>query len=311
MDRALFLLTSLRLAGQLHAQPPVHHWPLNESSGTVAVDVTGASDGMLQNTASWQPAGGQVGGSLLLNGNDARVVAGPCDLTTGTGDALSLACWFKPVIVSGSERILMAKTIGPNDSDFVWSLSLVNNTGARFRLRTAGVVHTVEIPSLSIFSNAWYHLAATYDGSTMRLYLNGSLTYSGLAMGTIGYHPQAPTSLGNLISDARPFFGSLDDVRMYDRALTDQEVVDLVIGNLSTAVPETGPPIILRADGSLQVPPGPWDHVRIMDPQGRVLLDQALAPSSIPPSLPDRAAGIYLVCLQDGSHGMTQRLYLP
>jgi len=311
MYRSLLLLTALRLASQLHAQPPLHHWPLNESSGILAHDVAGTSDGTVQNNAHWQPGGGQFGGALILNGNDALMVAGPCDITTGSGDAMSLACWFKPVIVSGTERILMAKTIGPDAADFVWSLSLVNNTGARFRVRAAGVVHTLDIPPGSLFSNAWYHLAATYDGTTMRVYLNGSPSGLASASGTIGYHPQAPVSLGNLVSAQRPFYGGLDDVRIYDRAITAQEVVDLVIGNFATTVPERVPGIVTLADGALLLPPGNWDRLRIMDLQGRLLAERSLHATSILPAPDIGGAGIVLICLQDGASIRTQRLFIP
>jgi hypothetical protein len=311
MDRTLLLLTALCLASQLHAQPPLHHWPMDESAGTLVHDIAGTSDGLVQNNALWQPGGGQFGGALILNGNDARVVAGPCDITTGSGDAMSLACWFKPVIVSGTERILMAKTIGPDAADFVWSLSLVNNTGARFRVRAAGVVHTLEIPPGSLFSNAWYHLAATYDGTTMRVYLNGSASGSSSAYGTIGYHPQAPVTMGNLVSAQRPFYGGLDDVRIYDRAITAQEVVDLVIGNFATTVPEPGPGLVTLADGALRLPPGNWESLRIMDLQGRLLAERSLRATSILPAPDVGASGIVLIGLQDGARIHTQRVFIP
>ncbi len=286
---------------------------MDESAGTLAQDIAGTSDGIVQNNALWQPGGGQFGGALMLNGNTARVVTGPCDITSGNGDALSLACWFKPVIVSGTERILMAKSVGPAEADFVWSLSLVNNTGARFRVRAAGVVHTLEIPPGNLFSNAWYHLTATYDGSTMRLYLNGSPSGTASAAGSIGYHPQAPVCLGNLVNDQRPFFGGLDDVRLYDRALSDAEVVDLVIGNFATEVSEPLPigSIIALPDGALRLPEGNWEHIRILDLQGRLLYDRPYQAASIHPAPDIGSAGIVLVCLQDRSHIRTQRVFLP
>lgn len=310
MDRPLFLLTALSLVGHLHAQPPAHHWPLDEQAGMLAPDVAGTADGTLQGNSLWQPAGGQWNGALLLNGNDARAVAGPCDLTTGAGDQLTLACWFKPVVVSGTERVLMAKAIGPQEQDFVWSLSLVNSTGARFRVRAAGVVQTLEVPPSSIFSNAWYHLAGTYDGVTMRLYLNSSLVGSMPASGGIGHHPQVPVAFGNLATDQRAFFGALDDLRLYDRSLDQAEVVDLVLGNVTTAVHEAAPAIAVLPDGSWQLPDGPWEQVRILDLQGRLI--QAF-PNRSAPIRPRNAlpAGTYLVCLQKGPLLRTTRVVVP
>lgn len=311
MDRPLFLLTALRLVGHLHAQPPVHHWPLDEQSGVLAPDVAGTSDGMVQGNSLWQPAGGQWGGALLFNGNDARVVAGPCDLTSGPGDQLTLACWSKPVVVSGTERVLMAKAIGPQEQDIIWSLSLVNSTGARFRVRAAGVVHTLEVPPSSIFSNAWYHLAGTYDGGTMRLYLNGSLVGSMPAAGGIGYHPQAPVAFGNMATDQRAFFGALDDIRLYDRPLDQAEVVDLVLGNVTTMVQEPPPAITVQPDGTLQLPEGHWEQVRVLDLQGRLVRSLPFRSAAIRPQNGQLPAGTYLVCLQEGPLLRTTRVVIP
>ena len=231
--RTTTLATALLTWTALLAQSvPVYYWPLDELGGTVANEVISNSDGHVQGNTNWQPTGGHHGGALRFNGNDARVDLGPCDVTSGPGDQLSLACWFKPEIVSGTERILMAKTLGPNEDDFIWSLSLVNNTGARFRIKTSGVLHTIEIPPSNIFTNTWYHLAATYDNHGLRLFLNGSTAANGTAEGAIGYHPEASASLGNLYDNSLPFYGSLDDVRIYDHEIVGLEVIDLCLPRL-------------------------------------------------------------------------------
>ena len=268
----------------------------------------GGSNGLLQGACSWQPASGHHAGALRTYGNDARVDLGPCDITTGTGDAISIACWFHPQIVSGDERVLVSKTIGPDPDDFVWSLSLVNSTGARFRLRAGGTVHTVEIPPSSIFSNTWYHLAATYNGSTIRLFLNGSPTASGSASGAIGFHPQAPATLGNLVDNSAPFFGMLDDVRIYDQALTGLDVVDLVIGDISTGITEAS--LLVTPDGLLRYAIASGGTLRILDMMGRTLHEQYLPPGGMA-QLPDASAGPYLVCLQQGHTRHVQRVVMP
>jgi hypothetical protein len=205
----------------------------------------------------------------------------------------------------------MAKSLGTAEQDFVWSLSLVNNTGARFRLRTAGIVHTLEVPPSSIFSNAWYHLAGTYDGSMMKLFLNGSLIATAPASGSIGFYPQAPACLGNHLNDVRPFHGGLDDVRLYDQALDAQGVVDLVIGTIATSVPEPASPLSLLSDGTLLAPPGHWERLRILDLQGRIILDQPYRSAPIRPATGSLPAGTYLVCLQNGPLRHVTRVFLP
>ena len=299
------LLTSIGTFAQTY---PVFYWPLDEIGGTIAHDPIGSSDGQLQGNTQWQSTGGHHSGALRFYGNDARVDLGPCDITTGSGDQLSLACWFKPEIVSGTERILMAKTIGPNEEDFIWSLSLVNNTGARFRIRTGGTLHTIEIPPSNIFSDTWYHLAGTYDGTTLRLFLNGSTAANGVAEGAIGFHPQAPATLGNLYDDSMPFFGSLDDVRVYDREIVGIEVIDLVLGDVAMAV-EDGP-VTVRPDGSMLLPQGNWTSLRLLDASGRTLLSDRINDGQAP-SLSAMPSGLYLVCLQGYDGTTVCRVVLP
>lgn len=299
----LLLFTSISAQGQ-----PVFYWPLNEAAGNVAYAATGGSNGLVSGNTFWQPTGGHHAGALRFYGNDARVDLGPCDVTGGAGDELSIACWFKPEIISGTERILMAKTVGPGEGDHVWSLSLVNNTGARFRLRANGTVHTAEIPPSSIFSNTWYHLAATYDGASLRVFLNGSLTAFGAASGSIGYHPQAPASLGNRTDNGAPFYGSLDDVRIYGQALTESEVIDLVIGEVSTGIEE--PQLLLGGDGRLTLPIGKWETLRMHDLSGR-LVGSAVIAGQFSPFIPLPASGTYLFCLQGGSGQHARAIQVP
>ncbi len=287
---------------------PFAYWPLDELGGTMAHDAVGANNGIAQGNTTWQPAGGHHGGALRFYGNDARVDLGPCDVTSGPGDQLSLACWFKPEIVSGNERILMAKAIGPDEADFIWSLSLVNNTGARFRVRTAGIVHTVETPPGNIFSNTWYHIAATYDGHDLRLFINGSTVANGTAEGSIGYHPQAPATIGNLFNNSMPFFGSLDDARVYDQEILGIEVVDLVIGDLATTVQEAE--LDLWPDGTMTIPPGEWTSMRLLETSGQVVMSSRIGDGRIL-SLSTVPAGLYLVCLQGSHNTITRRVVKP
>jgi hypothetical protein len=295
-------------SGLLAQALPSFYWPLNESAGTTAHEVNDLSDGLLSGECTWLPNGGHHAGALRFYGNTARVDMGPCDITTGAGNQLSVACWFKPEIVSGTERILVAKSIGPTDNDFVWSLSLVNNTGARFRVQSGGIVRSVDIPPSSIFSNTWYHLTGTYDGSTMRLFLNGSETASGAASGGMGYHPQAPATMGNVTNNGLPYYGQLDDVRIYDRALTHMEVIELVVGNVTTGLSGQGP--LLRGDGSLWIPPGTWNELHWIDASGRTVAREHIRNGTTPAIVP-ATAGLYLVCLQGADGRITRPVVVP
>ena len=288
---------------------PVHYWPLDETQGTTVHDFAGDGTGVAHGSCTWQPTDGHHGGAMRFYGNDARVDLGPCDIVSGTGDRFSVACWFKPLIVAGTERVLIAKTIGSGANDWIWSLSLVNSTGARFRIHGAAGVVAADVPASSIFSNAWYHLAAVYDGTNMRVYLNGSLAVTQAVSGGLGYHPEAPTCMGQLVNGAFPFYGELDDVRLYDHDLSEAEVIDLVIGQVNTGIADIAP--LLIHDGRLSLPAGDWNGTVIHDASGRVLFTAALHTTAGTVDLPPLPAGVHIITLQGPQRRLSAMFLSP
>ena len=82
--------------------------------------------------------------------------------------------------------------------------------------------------SATTFSEGnWHHVVATYDGTSSKLYVDGSLEGQVAIAGTIT-PSTAPLAIGrNGIQDTDRFRGSIDDVRIYDRALSAAEVAIL------------------------------------------------------------------------------------
>jgi hypothetical protein len=72
-------------------------------------------------------------------------------------------------------------------------------------------------------TNTWTHLAATYDGSTIRLYVNGTQSASRVQAGAITTSTQALTIGGNPLFGAY-WTGAIDEVRVYGRALSAGEI---------------------------------------------------------------------------------------
>jgi hypothetical protein len=71
--------------------------------------------------------------------------------------------------------------------------------------------------------NTWTHLAATYDGSALRLYVNGALSTTFLVSGTLAPTTN-PLRIGGNTIWGEYFRGLIDDVRIYNRALTPTEI---------------------------------------------------------------------------------------
>ena len=292
------LLLLLRIGPVLSGQDdPLFHWPLDAASGTQVQDIASGQHGMLQSGAVWMPGAGQHGGAVHFDGVGGRITLPPCDITTGN-PGFTLALWCRPGTVHAGERVLIAKTSGPDAADHIWSLSLVNATALRFRLKAGGTTTTLDTPGSSVFSGTWYHVAATYDGSMMRLYLNGSLISFTARSGLIGFHPQAPASMGARAGGEAPYGGYLDDVRIYDRALSAMDVVLLMFEVVTTGIGNKAAPPFHVAEGVLHLKAGPWSGFRIADASGRIILQRRLARGQQQGALPGKAGEVRLLLLE-------------
>jgi len=112
--------------------------------------------------------------------------------------------------------------------------------GAAKTTRLPSTAISVTLTNLSGSSllplNTWSHLAATYDGATMRLYVNGVQVASAPQTGPIAASSQA-------LSIGSNWAGQLDEVRIYNRAISASQILT----DMSTAVnPPPAPPSNLR-----------------------------------------------------------------
>jgi len=298
MIRTTALIALLSATASVVAQPvPRFHWPLNESSGNIALDMYGGSHGQLLGGASWAPSAGHHGGACRFDGVDDRILLGPCDITSGSGQ-FSLSAWVRPDFVTAMDRTLLAKTVGPSAQDHIWSMTFVGGSALLFRLRTGPVTTELSTSPSSIFSGTWYHVVGSFDGSMMRIYLNGSLLAATPATGTMGYHPQAPASIAALSTGAAPFSGWVDDVRLYDRGLTQQDVVAILLeSDVSTGLRDERPRT--TSDGRLVLPTGRWSSGQLVDAGGRAVRTISTTELVNGIDLEGTAPGLYLVCLQE------------
>ncbi len=306
---ALAFVAGILLPPAVLAQTPaVFHWKLDEPDGTtVAHSEYGGPPGILQYGAEFQPTNGHHEGAVRFDGVDDRIILGPCDITTG-GSGFSVSLWVKPDFVTAAERTLVAKAVGPADSDHIWSLSFVNASAIRFRLRTGGVTTVLTTATSSIFSGAWYHVAATYEGSTMKIHLNGSLMATTTASGLFGYHPEGPACFGARSTGTAPFSGWIDDIRIYDLGLTEEEIIGILLEDEVTVQVGEDRPVITHR-GALNIPHGNWLAMTIMDTAGRVVLTQPLAGNN--EDIGNIPTGLYLVCLQDDTRRRTWPVFFP
>lgn len=194
---------------------PISRWTFDEGSGNTAADIQGSRTGTLTNGASW--ASGRFGAAVLLDGTNDYVALPTFSVS---GSALTIAAWVRTNSFGTGEQRFISKTGG---STTYWSLG-TNGTSLLFRLRAGGSNRTLTSPAI-LQANSWYHAVATYDGSTMRLYLNGAQVAATGKSGSLSTGGTSAVAIGRNPGSASQYFnGAIDDVRMYSRALTAAEV---------------------------------------------------------------------------------------
>jgi hypothetical protein len=101
----------------------------------------------------------------------------------------------------------------------------------RFRLKTDGDTGELKADTVTglIDLDVWTHVAAVWDGATMKLYKNGAEVGSLDKGGTLSANPDANVAIGNqpVGTDGRAWDGLIDDVQLYSRGLSAAEVLAL------------------------------------------------------------------------------------
>ncbi|MEM1084528.1 MAG: LamG-like jellyroll fold domain-containing protein [Verrucomicrobiota bacterium] len=232
----------------------VSRWPLDEAAGTVATDVKGGRNGTLNGGPEWKPAEGRLSGALDLAGDAQRVVVPPIDVS-GTG--MTIAAWVKPESFAGfaDEARFVSKASGTAEADHYWMIgNFGNGSAVRFRLKTSdGGTSTLLSSSGVLTLDEWNHVAATYNGSAMTLYVNGTQVATAAKTGTITTDGTVAVGLGNQPAGAgdRGLDGLLDEVTIYSRAFSAVEISGLA--NPSTGSGNSAPQVVITApsDGSV------------------------------------------------------------
>jgi endo-beta-N-acetylglucosaminidase D len=160
--------------------------------------------------------------SLLFDGVGKYVDAGAINLS---GPGLSFECWVKAAsFKSGSPFI--SSIVGIEDGGTNVAMLRFGDAGLtgdqlQFVLNVNGASR--KLASVSHLSlNTWYHLAATFDGTAMRIYVNGVLDATLNVNGSV--IANAPFSVGRNYANSRVLDGSIDEVRVWKRALSAAEI---------------------------------------------------------------------------------------
>lgn len=210
------------------------HWMLDDGAGTVASDSSGNGYDGSVNGGTW--GGGLLGGALQFAGSGDEAVDADAGLFLNGLGAVTVALWVKSDLTGTDRGVVLGEEPSGSDHTLAIRYDAAGASGGgsslvKAALTTTGGVLQVESAS-NVQTTDWQHLALTWtSGGGLTLYVDGVATIptsaGGTAAGTLTGITRFVVGKGAKDGPTTSWDGLVDDVRIYSRALTAPEVLDL------------------------------------------------------------------------------------
>jgi hypothetical protein len=229
MRRAALLGTIIALVAASPAYAAnglVASWPFDEGSGTVVHDVSGnGNNGTISGEVSW--VGGFSGSALSFDGSTGRVAV-PDSQSLDPADAVTVSVWVRATEPQGDYNYILAKGAS-RCLAASYGLYTGPDAGLMFYVaRNQGLAYTRSPDAgARVWDGNWHFVTGTYDGSSVRLYVDGVQVGSGTPhTGAIDYDfPDNNLFIGHYNTcPTEDFHGMVDAAQIYNRALSASEI---------------------------------------------------------------------------------------
>jgi hypothetical protein len=201
-------------------------YSFNKGSGSTVADVSGHGNDGTISEATWT-ANGRFGNALVFNGVDSWVTindASSLDLTTG----MTLEAWVYPTVTLTGWRTVIEKEQSGGTVYYLQANSDADQPATGVVIDDEQILYGgTRLPA-----SKWTHLAATYDGRMQRLYINGIEVANQATTGAIQVS-NGPVRIGGNSVWGEAFQGRIDEVRIYNRALSAIEL----LADMNTPIP--------------------------------------------------------------------------
>ncbi len=179
-----------------------------------------------------------VGDYVIITGSNTP--GGPFDIN----DTITVACWIKIAEFDKEWQTIIAK------GDSAWRLARDNETDDALQFFCSGLLMDGVRGTIKVDDGQWHHVAGVYDGSKLYLYVDGIIDVSEDSSGKIN-NTAGNVYIGeNEDQMGREWKGQIDEVRIYNRALSHGEIVSLA-GESQVLQPLPRPKVDLYEDGKV------------------------------------------------------------
>lgn len=193
-------------------------WGFEEESGnTVLGSHAAGNTGTLEGFSPSDRVDGKIGKALYFSGNSSIDMGTEYNLTP----PFSLCAWFK------ADSIISHPHVFAKGGSAIWWRMRIQNSPTKMKFSTYGATNQGQYGNSLITTGIWYHIAMTWDGVNKKIYINGSLDITTASTGTLTGGQNVRWRIGAAGTNADKFNGIIDEVRIYNKALSSQEVQSL------------------------------------------------------------------------------------
>jgi len=259
-----FSLTIIDPTGAASSTMPddglVAYWRLDDGAGATAMDSAGINNGTVHGNPVW--TAGRIGGALSLDGAGDYVSLSPVGALAGNNATVSM--WINMSELGSAWNPILTQSNLSGDGYYLYTWA-----GEPTFSVVSGGAGASASSSESVHWNEWHQLAGTNDGSNLRLYVDGVLKGSGSSAGKTGVSDSAYIGYAS----STYYYGVLDDVRVYNRALSEYE-----FAGGGDPLERWGQKDSWRASAYVGGSPG-WDDSGIIPNPGAIVINELLAHS--------------------------------
>jgi len=222
----LAAFTSMIRAAEVPAKGLVGYWNFDETTGTLANDLSG--HGLHGTVRGAARAPGKSGGAIECK-QDALVEVRHAAALDEFRDGITVSAWVKRDAES-TWNMILSREVRDGPSEY-FGLAVVKNK-ALFSVDPDGAHYQNIQSSEDMPAGEWIHLAGTYDGQAFKLYVNGRLAKSAPCAVPFKFADRNPLIIGgNTNTQGKKwvdcFHGLIDEVRLYNRALNENDISEL------------------------------------------------------------------------------------
>ena len=222
---------------RLDGRPPLAYG-FDEGTGALLADSSGNNKTGTITAGTW--TSGRYGGAVSLDGAAGKIEPPPLGLFYR--NAFTYEAWVFKQGTNGDVAVVGSWVASQSGGAMIW----VDHATARYRLTLGGSFSDYLDSGRSPALGRWQHVAATYDGTTARMYIDGDEVASKVFSGNVG--SSNAWRIGAYGLTPTGFFdGSIDDVRIYDRALSAS---DIAAGMATRIQPDMTPPTVTSSKPS-------------------------------------------------------------